>query len=101
MHFTWNLTTLKLTVSFITRSESVTGSFASSCPTNTSLRSRELKIFTSSVTGLTVGIYKKKQGKAVVQSCNEIFIKKIGNKFKLYLKGNKDLKYDHLVARFH
>ena len=68
-----------MTVSFITRSESVTGPVTSCCPTDTSLRSRELKIFTSSVTGLTVGIYKEKQGKAVVQSCNEkkILLKKL------------------------
>lgn len=66
MNFTWNLITLKMTVAF-TRSESVTGPVAS-------LRSREFPLkFVSSVVGLSVGIYKEKQRKAVVQSCNENF----------------------------
>ena len=73
MNFTWNLITLKMTVAF-TRSESVTGPVASCCPTETSLRSREFPLkFVSSVVGLSVGIYKEKQRKAVVQSCNENF----------------------------
>ena len=66
MNFTWNLITLKMTVPF-TRSESC-------FVTDASLRSREFPLkFVSSVVGLSVGIYKEKQRKAVVQSCNENF----------------------------
>lgn len=73
MNFTWNLITLKMTVPF-TRSESVTDPVASCFFTDTSLRSREFPLkFVSSVVGLSVGIYKEKQRKAVVQSCNENF----------------------------
>lgn len=60
-------------MSVVTLSESVTGPVDFSGPTETSLLLRELKIFIfwSSVTGLTVGIYKEKQEKAVVLGCNK------------------------------